>query len=51
VVDAVVFAGFLVYRIRTDLVVIASFVVFAVVVAGGETLYMRRYSDADGTMP
>jgi len=50
VVDAVVFAGFFVYRIRTDLVVIASFVVFAVLVAGGETLYMRRYSDADGTM-
>jgi amino acid transporter len=50
VVDAIVFAGFFVYRIRTDLVVIASFVGFAVVVAGGETLYMRRFSDADGTM-
>lgn len=50
VVDAIVFAGFFVYRIRTDLVVIASFVAFAVLVAGGETLYMRRYSNADETM-
>lgn len=47
VVDAVAFAGFLAYRIRTDWVVVASFVAFAVLVAGGETLYMRRYSDAD----
>ena len=50
VVDAVVFAGFFVYRIRTDLVVIASFVAFAVLVVGGETLYMRRFSDADTSM-
>jgi amino acid transporter len=50
VVDAVVFTGFFVYRIRTDWVVIASFLAFAVLVAGGETLYMRRFSDADGTM-
>ncbi len=42
VVDAVVFTGFFAYRIRTDLMVIAAFVGFAVVVAGGETLYMRR---------
>ena len=49
VVDAVVFAGFFIYRIRTDRVVIASFIAFAVLVAGGETLYMRRSSDADGT--
>ncbi len=50
VVDAVVFTGFFVYRIRTDWVVIAAFIAFAALVAGGETLYMRRYSDADGTM-
>jgi amino acid transporter len=50
VVDAIVFAGFFAYRIRTDLVVIAAFVAFALLVAGGETLYMRRFSDADGTM-
>ena len=50
VVDAIVFTGFFIYRIRTDWVVIASFVAFAVLVAGGETLYMRRFSDADGTM-
>jgi len=50
IVDVVVFAGFFVYRIRTDWVVIAAFVAFAVIVGGGETLYMRRYSDADGTM-
>jgi amino acid transporter len=50
VVDAIVFGGFFIYRIRTDWIVIASFAAFAVVVAGGETLYMRRFSDADGTM-
>jgi amino acid transporter len=50
VVDAIVFVGFFAYRIRTDLVVIVAFVAFAVLVAGGETLYMRRFSDADGTM-
>jgi amino acid transporter len=50
VVDAVVFAGFFVYRIRTDWIVIASFLAFAVLVAGGETLYMRRFSDASETM-
>lgn len=49
-VDAVVFAGFFVYRIRTDWVVIASFIVFAVMVVGAETFYMRRFSDAEGTM-
>ena len=41
-VDAVVFTGFFVYRIRTDWVVIASFAVFALVVGGGETWYTRR---------
>ncbi|MEZ5216438.1 MAG: APC family permease [Ilumatobacteraceae bacterium] len=50
VVDAVVFAGFFVYRVRTDLLVIAAFLVFAVVVAGGETLYMRRFSSTDGSI-
>ncbi len=50
VVDAVVFVGFFVYRIRTDQVVIAAFIGFAVLVAGGETLYMHRSSDADRTM-
>ena len=46
VVDAIVFVGFFVYRIRTDLVV-AAFVGFALLVAGGETVYMRRFSDAE----
>ena len=50
IVDTVVFVGFFVYRIRTDWIVIASFVAFAVLVGGGETIYMRRFSDADGTM-
>lgn len=50
VVDAVVFAGFFVYRIRTDWIVIASFAAFAALVVGGETLYMRRFSEADGSM-
>jgi len=50
VVDAIVFIGFFAYRVRTDPVVIAAFIAFAVLVAGGETLYMRRFSDADGTM-
>lgn len=50
VVDAIVLIGFFAYRIRTDLVVIAAFIAFAVLVAGGETLYMRRFSDTDGTM-
>jgi hypothetical protein len=46
VVDAVVFSS---YRIRTDLVVIAWFVGFAVGVACGETLYMRRSTtEAEG---
>ncbi|WP_420452855.1 APC family permease [Ilumatobacter sp.] len=49
VVDVVVFAGFFVYRIRTDVVVIASFAAFAVLVGGGETLYMRRFGDATRT--
>ncbi|MGB3735737.1 MAG: APC family permease [Ilumatobacter sp.] len=49
-VDAIVFTGFFIYRIRTDWVVIAAFAAFAVLVAGGETIYMRRYSDADGSM-
>ena len=49
VVDALVFAGFFVYRIRTDLVVIVAFTVFAVLVSGGETIYMRRFSHADTT--
>lgn len=48
VVDAVVFTGFFVYRIRTDWVVIAAFVVFAIIVAGGETWYLRRSSEDDG---
>lgn len=42
VVDAIVFAGFFGYRIRTDLVVIASFVVFAVLVAVHAPLQRRR---------
>ena len=42
VVDVVVFAGFFVYRIRTDLVVIVSFLAFASIVAGAETYYLRR---------
>ena len=50
IVDTVVFVGFFVYRIRTDWIVIAAFVTFAVLVGGGETIYMRRFSDADGTM-
>lgn len=49
-VDTIVFVGFFAYRIRTDWIVIASFIAFAVLVAGGETLYMRRFSDADGSM-
>lgn len=47
VVDAIVFVGFFVYRIRADLVVVAAFVGFALLVAGGETVYMRRFSDAE----
>lgn len=39
------FAGFFVYRDRTDMVVIAAFAAFAVVVAGDEHLYMTRSSD------
>ncbi len=50
VVDAVVFAGFFIYRIRTDRAVIASFIAFAVLIAGGETLYTRHSSDAHGTL-
>ena len=48
VVDAVVFTGFFVYRVRTDLVVIAAFVGFAILVAGGETLAVRRYGPSSG---
>lgn len=47
VVFAVVFAVVFVYRIRTDLVVIASFLAFTVLVAGAETLDARRSHDTD----
>lgn len=49
VLDAIVFVGFFAYRIRTDLVVIAAFGAFAILVAGGEYLYMTRISDGSGS--
>lgn len=53
VVDAVVFLGLFVHRIRTDLVVVAAFVAFAVLVGSGETWYVRRSrpDDAHGDDP
>ncbi len=51
VLDAIVFAGFFAYRVRTDLVVIAAFAAFAVVVAGGEYVYMTRVSSDSGSEP
>ncbi len=44
--DVVVLAGFAWFLLMTDLLVAGAFVVFALVVVGGEWLYMRRYSDA-----
>lgn len=46
VVDVALLLGLFVYRLRTDPVVIGAFVAFAVLVGGGEALYMRRFSDA-----
>lgn len=40
--DASLLIGFLAYRATTDLVVVVAFAVFAVLVGGGEWLYMRR---------
>jgi amino acid transporter len=48
-IDAIVFVGFFVHQVRTDLLVIAAFVVFATLVGGGETLGMRRFSGAEAT--
>ncbi len=44
--DAVVFVGFAVYTVRTDLLVIGAFVVFSLLVAVGETYYTRRHAHA-----
>ncbi len=44
VLDVVVFVGFAAYTVRTDLLVISAFVVFSLVVAVGETYYMRRHA-------
>ena len=45
-VDALVLIGFFVYQLQTDLLVVGAFAAFALVVGGGETLYLRRWSDA-----
>ncbi|MCD9625670.1 APC family permease [Rhabdothermincola salaria] len=47
--DAVVLAGLVGFQIMNDPLVVGAFVVFAVLVGGGETVYMRRYSDATET--
>ena len=44
--DGALLVGFLAYRATTDLLVVGAFGVFAVLVGGGEWLYMRRSSDA-----
>ncbi len=44
--DAAVLGGLVAYQGLNDPVVIVAFAVFAVLVAGGETTYMRRYSGA-----
>jgi amino acid transporter len=46
--DAVILTGFLAFRMRTDWIVVAAFAVFAVMVAGGEFLYMTRFGDSSG---
>lgn len=48
--DGVLLVGFLAYRATTDLLVVASFAVFAVLVSAGEWIYMRRLRD-DGSSP
>lgn len=44
--DAAVFAGLFVYKARTDLVVVAAFLAFALTVAVGEHLHMRKVKAA-----
>ena len=45
--DAVVLTGLVSYQALNDPLVIGAFVAFAFIVAGGETVYMRRFSDAE----
>lgn len=45
--DAALLVGFLAYRATTDLLVVAAFAVFAVLVGGGEWYYMTRVRDDD----
>ncbi len=47
VLDAVVLAGLVSYQAVNDPLVLVAFALFAVIVAGGETIYMRRFSDAE----
>jgi len=44
--DAIVLGGLVAYQLMNDGFVVVAFAVFAVVVAGGETFYMRRFSGA-----
>lgn len=43
--DAALLAGFVAYRATTDLLVVGAFAVFAAMVAGGESLYMRSHGE------
>ncbi len=46
VLDAIVLAGLVSYQAIHDPLVIAAFTIFAVIVAGGEALYMRKFNKA-----
>ncbi len=51
VLDAIVLGGLISYQAVNDPSTIVVFVVFAVLVAGGETIYMRRFSGAGAPRP